>query len=378
MTSKDIISAAFGILLFMSVSAANSDDLPHVLGSDLEDDSNVIVLVETEEAANRLIVNASRGDYQLNSKKALFSLGLIALDFERPKGVSGRLAVADMKRMEPGAAAGVDSLYRVQAQDPVRARHFAGQILDWPQKGCQAHSPVGMIDDGIDHLSQSLGGAILTYRNFSDGPEARPHGTAIASLLVGPGRLTNAHLYSANVVGQENRGAGLFELIAAIDWMQSMEVPVVNISLAGPNNPVLEKAVGRTLKTGMLIVAAVGNDGPTSPALYPAAYDGVIAVTAIDSTFDVYDKAVQGAHVDFAAPGVDVFVPDQGYLTGTSIAAPFVTAAIVSDSDVTRFTSAALVKRAVVYAALDLGSPGHDNVFGAGLLRSSQTCEANF
>ncbi len=377
MTLKNITSAIFGLFSLLSVSGAYADDLPFTPVINLEDDSNVIVLVETEEAANRLIVNAARGDYQLNGKKRLLSLGLIALDFERPKGVSGRLAVADMKRMEPGSAAGVDSLYRIQSRGTDKARHFAGQLLEWPQEGCKAHSPVGMIDDGIDHLSQSLSSAILTYRNFSDGPQARPHGTAIASLLVGPGRLNNAHLYSANVVGRENRGAGLFELISALDWMQAMEVPVVNISLAGPNNPVLEKAINRTLDAGMIIVAAVGNDGPTSPALYPAAYQGVIAVTAVDSTYEVYDQAVQGIHIDFAAPGVDVFVKDQGYLTGTSIAAPFVTAAIVSDADVSKLRSSASVIRAVVDSVLDLGAPGHDQIFGAGIPRSSQTCEAN-
>lgn len=347
--------------------------------SALHDKSNVVVMVETEDAAKRLVINASRGDYQLNSKQVLASLNLIILDFERPRGISDRLAVADMKRMEPGAVVGLDDLYRVQSkqQNQSRGRHYADQLIEWPADGCLAHISIGMIDDGIDLRAKSLESADITARNFTDGPEARAHGTSVASLLVGKGRLKDARLYSANVVGQGDRGAGLVELVSALNWMQAMEVRLVNISLAGPKNPILEKAIRRTSKAGIVIVAAAGNDGPSAAPLYPAAFEEVISVTAVDSAYEIYDKAVQGTHIDFAAPGVDVFVSEKGYLTGTSIAAPFVTALIAGDKNLSKLTSSASVRRQASQGALDLGTPGHDQVYGAGLIQQSQTCEVN-
>ena len=345
----------------------------------VSDDTNVIVLVETEEAANRLMINASRGDYQLVGKRRLTGLNLILLDFRRPKGISSTLAVADMKRMEPSATAGVDSLYKIQqaAAQPVDPRQYASAMIEWPQNGCPAQVSLGMIDNGVDMSAPMLASAKITSRDFASDSDAGSHGTAIASLLVGDGRLVDAHLYSANVVGGGEPGAGVFEVVAALNWMQEMDIPLVNVSLAGPHNPVLEKAIKQATSRGMVIVAAVGNDGPSAAPLYPAAFEDVIAVTAVDSALDVYDQAVRGRHIDFAAPGVDVFVEGGGYLSGTSIAAPFVTSLIASDQTLAQQNRSELIRETVANNTVDLGAAGHDPVFGAGLIRQSQSCDLN-
>src|SRR5256885_5575025 len=60
------------------------------------------------------------------------------------------------------------------------------------------------------------------------------------------------------------------------------------------------------LARGHLVVAAVGNDGPAAPALYPAAWPGVVGVTAVDARQQVLVEALRGAQVKFAAPGADM------------------------------------------------------------------------
>ena len=353
----------------------------------IADGTNIIVLVRSEQAANELIINAARRNYQLNEKTKLDGLALILLDFERPPGVSGRIAIGDMQSMEPSATAGLNHIYTLQevgstlAARQKRVRQYAQALIEWPDAGCPAHTMIGMIDGHVDpvRLAQLSEGSVT--QDFSHGnPLGTEHGTAIAELLVGQGRLNNARLYAASVIAQtSNRevGTGVPELIRAIDWLQKSGVSLVNVSLAGPYNKLLDRAIQSATAKGMLIIAAVGNSGPDARPRYPAAFDSVIAVTAVDSEGEIYNNAVRGGHVDVAAPGVDVFVNvgvDGKYLSGTSIAAPFVTALIASNKDLVAMESASEVRGAIANQSVDLGSPGPDPVYGVGLVRSAQAC----
>ena len=351
----------------------------------LEDSTNVVVLVRTQEQANTLLVNASRRGYQLNERMHLEALEMILLDFERPLGISGDIAISDMKKMEPSATAGLDHFYTLQSETSsspaTLPRLYAQTMLAWPVNGCATNVSIGMIDGYVTPSNLSTPDAVIITRDFSNGAiGASDHGTAIAELLIGKGRLTGASLYSASVVAAdsaEQQGAGVFELVRAINWMQSEGVPLVNISLAGPYNAILDRVVQRANRKGMIMIAAVGNDGPDAKPRYPAAFDAVIAVTAIDSSRNIYRRAVRGDHVDFAAPGVDVFVnngPDAKYLTGTSLAAPFVTALIASDTHLSAEDSITNIRTQMSSATEDLGPSGYDPVYGRGLVRSTGNC----
>ena len=211
--------------------------------------------------------------------------------------------------------------------------------------------------------------------------QADAHGTAVAELLAGPGRLRDARLFHAAVVGSvpdADPAAGVDAILRAIDWLHGSGVRLVNVSLAGPYNKILDRGLAAAADRGMVIVAAVGNDGPGSPPRYPAAFDFVIAVTAVDADLVPYARAPRGDYVDFSAPGVDVFVPLNGgrYMTGTSIAAPFVTAVIASSPEAATLGSVAMVRASLAQAAVDLGATGADDVFGAGLARALAACRA--
>jgi hypothetical protein len=144
---------------------------------------------------------------------------------------------------------------------------------------------------------------------------------------------------------------------------------VANLSFAGPPNDVLALATERAAARGMLLAAAAGNDGPRSPPRYPAAYPWVVAVTAVDAARRPFVRAVRGAHLAFAGPGVGLEAPGRNgaRLSGTSYAVPAVTAAFAIAM---RTSDREQALAQLAGTALDLGTPGRDPVFGWGLIRS--------
>jgi minor extracellular protease Epr len=241
---------------------------------------------------------------------------------------------------------------------------------------------VGLIDTSLSLKHPALKGANIGMRDFVDGKKPRPtaHGTGIASLLVGAekgheGLLQGGQLIAASVFYQGDSGATgatTSSLVASLDWMAQNKVQVVNMSLAGPPNEVLGAMIARLSKQGMLVVAAVGNDGPASRPLYPAAFEPVVAVTAVDHKSQIYRWANQGPQVDLAAWGVSSRVAkDKGGYTdesGTSYAAPVVSAALAETIANGAGNSSAALK-SIISAAEDLGDKGRDNVYGYGLVK---------
>ena len=143
-----------------------------------------------------------------------------------------------------------------------------------------------------------------------------------------------ASLYSAVVFdgeGEALRG-DVTAIVAALDWLAQSQVRLVNLSLAGPPNLLLEEAVHAAADLGMVLVAAAGNRGPDAPPVYPGGYAPVIAVAAVDWRGRPYEMNNRGPYVEIAAPGVDVLSAraegGTAYWTGTSFATPFVTAAL--------------------------------------------------
>ena len=99
---------------------------------------------------------------------------------------------------------------------------------------------------------------------------------------------------------------------------------VVNMSFAGPADPTLHRMLAAAYEKGMVLIAAAGNAGPTSPPLYPGADPSVIAVTATNSIDGLFTMANRGPYIAVAAPGVDILALAPGgalqLTTGTSVA----------------------------------------------------------
>ena len=320
--------------------ASQSDGPQQKPTAAVTDDRLVVALVPTELAAENVRRAADSAGYRLIRTTDLEALGLEMLSFELPRGVTGAQAIVYLETAEPNSTVGVNHAYYLQQSNGLASRvDYANALLDWPTGGCRAMAPVGLIDSGVDATAQPLAGATVIRRRFAQGepPETR-HGTEVASVLAHPTRLHDARIYNADVIGAtENAGqsAGAASLIRAIDWLAGEGVRVINLSLAGPYNKLLNLAVNTAADRGLLLIAAVGNAGPAAEPQFPAGFEPVIAVTAVDANRGLYRNAGQGGHVDLAAPGVDVFVSsgESGrFVTGTSIAAPFVTARILADA----------------------------------------------
>lgn len=250
---------------------------------------------------------------------------------------------------------------------------------------CTAPVRVGMVDTSIATDHWVLNDARIMQERFLalaevDGTLTEPtmHGTAVASLLVGnrpgqwPARLPQAKIFNASVFYGRDRtlsGATLGHLLEGLNWLADQDLSVINISLTGPDNQLLAAAVSRLRERGVLMVAAVGNQGPSAPPLYPAAYTEVIGVTAADSSGKLYRWANQGDQVMFASNGVTVPVahPDAGMTadSGTSLASPVVAAALACQRNELSEDKAV---NALINAAKDLGRPGRDTEFGHGFL----------
>lgn len=245
---------------------------------------------------------------------------------------------------------------------------------------CEDALTVGIVDTAVNGAVKTFAGNAIQQRNFLPAGIETPldHGTAVAGVLVGNGEglqplLPNASLVVASVMYQRedgSQGATLLTLLDAMDWLAGQGVDVVNMSLAGPPNGILERAVEALAGRNITLVAAVGNDGPSAPPRYPAAYPAVIGATAVDRDKRVYRWANRGDQVAFAAMGVGVntAAADGGVAveSGTSMAAPVVSAFAAC------FARGQDASRAVPLLAemsIDLGEPGRDPVFGHGLLK---------
>jgi subtilisin family serine protease len=354
--------------------------------------SEVVAVVASVDVATDLEQSALRWGYELKRKEALKGLGLWVLTFDCPPGIDPRDASVELERLQPRATVEANHKYLLQSvttpiglTSPSQARLYANELIEWPEEGCETKMRIGMIDGQVDPSAISRKDLKIQRRDFVNekvGQAARNHGTAVAEILVGKGRLNNAELFAASVVAQDENGAtysGVEPILRALDWLVREDVSLINVSLAGPYNGTLAKGFDLAVDKGVMIVAAVGNDGPDSRPRYPAALKSVFAATAVDSAKEVYSKAVRGKHVDFAAPGVDVFVPTKAggrYISGTSIAAPFATARLAILDGLAKKNDIEEVRAKLSKLTKDLGEGGRDPVFGDGLITADGNCNS--
>lgn len=247
---------------------------------------------------------------------------------------------------------------------------------------CSAGSRIGVVDTGADLSHTSLAGSKIesrVMRSADRAPSDMLHGTAVLSLLAGKpesnvvGIAHQAQILHADAFHGEgdNARTDVFDLVAAIDWLVSAKVDVLNLSLSGPDNPLLQRAVLAAQNQGIHVVAAAGRPDRSKVTGYPARYDGVIAVGAVDGRLRPSRLSLRGKHVAFAAPGVGLTVAfgkdDVRRVDGTSFATPFVAAAYAMSR--ARGVPAGEITNDLAGSAQDLGARGRDPVYGWGLVR---------
>jgi subtilisin family serine protease len=286
----------------------------------------------------------------------LEGLGTAVTRLRIPLGMSVAKAEESLSRLLPRATISADNIYFQSGEANGALFNFAAFA---PSAG-SGSVPVGMIDGAPGQAVQ-----VSATRGFAKGaPIASNHGSAVASLLISAGAKT---VRVADVYGTDKAGGNALAIARGFGWLIGQNTKVITISLVGPKNPLLERAVAAAQRKGAVIVAAVGNDGPAAPPVYPASYDGVIAVTAVDGKRRALIEAGRALHLDYAAPGADIIALDSKgkriKVRGTSFAAPLVAARAAQVLGADRGWRSALDKEAV-----DLGKKGNDPTYGRGLV----------
>ena len=316
---------------------------------------------------------ATRQGFRLIERIRLEELGESMVRLAVPSGVSEAEAIQRIHILDPKAVVDFTHYYGMLPAGELAEDDATGARLGRKDGKLR----VGMVDTAVVRHPFFQGANVRT-RGFGSGQAASlpEHGTAVASILVSDG---TRDVVAANVFRTGGAGAPFTSadaIAAALDWLAEQQVPVVNISLAGPRNAILDTMIVRAMQRGITIVASAGNGGPTAPPAYPAALRNVIAVTAVDQANRVYRYANQGGYIVVAAPGVrEPGASAAGgfrLFSGTSFAAPHISAWIarcLGSRKTSGLGPAARCRGKLVAAARDLGAPGPDPVYGYGVIR---------
>lgn len=272
----------------------------------------------------------------------------------------------------------------VRAADPISDGQWYVKALDL----ASAHRisqgdgiKVGVIDTGVDPSHPDIKGSVIGGADFTgvDGgtglTDVDGHGTAVASLIAGHGRVlgvaphativslrvSDGFTDSANRVGQ------------AVRWAMNNDVKIVVIaSVYREDDLYLRQAIDAALLRDVVIVSGAGNKPRDTQVQYPALYPGVLAVGGTNTTGVLSPVSVTGTQVRLAAPSDGISVAYRGkqwfIATGTSNSAAIVAGAAALIRAKYPNLSASEVIRRLTSTAIDKGSAGRDDQYGYGIV----------
>ncbi|HEY0684234.1 MAG TPA: S8 family serine peptidase [Steroidobacter sp.] len=333
--------------------------------------NEVVALSPTQAALDR----ARAAGFGIGRTRTLEGLDVTIVVLQAPSGMSTRRALERLRREDPEGTYDYNHVYLESGEVAASPAAPAGAAA--PDRGAALTThKIGLIDGGVQRSHPVFSG-VTVHEHGCAGPIPSAHATAVASLLVGQsdvfhGAAPGAELFAADVYCGLATGGAVDSVAEAFAWMSREKVPVINISLVGPANVLLEQIIRVVTTRGHVVVAAVGNDGPSAPPLFPAAYPSVVAVTGVDAKQRVLVEACRGKHVDFSAPGANMSAAGIespfGVVRGTSFAAPIVAGLLARQLSVISKDQADAAVSALVAQATDLGARGLDKVYGNGLV----------
>lgn len=247
---------------------------------------------------------------------------------------------------------------------------------------------IAVIDTGISpHSDLRVSGGYSTIDSTTEWTDDNGHGTHVAGIIsserndfgvvgVAPG----ANIYSVKALDSDGEGT-LDDLLEAIEWSIQNEMDIINLSL-GTNyeSSTLQTVIDKAYNAGILIVGASGNDSEGNSVLYPAKYENVIGVSAVDENFNITSFSSTGTEVEFSAPGVNVvstFLGESyGKANGTSQASPHVTGMLALLKQKNPELTSVELRTELVNYVQDLGEPGRDLFYGHGFVNFNPDVKA--
>jgi len=333
--------------------------------------------------ADQALQQAQARGFQIQTDQTLQPAGERVVTLLVPDGLSTQRALQQLRAADPEGSYDFDHLFVESApaeptqSTPARATATATAHGGGAMPAAVAIR-VGLIDGGVDVDHPVFATQRPQLSGCGGGSVPSAHGTAVASLFVGRspefhGAAPGAQLVAVDVYcGRDAPGGRVRDIVLGLGDLMSADVRVINLSVVGPDNAVLAAVIRKVIARSIIIVAATGNDGPNAAPLYPAAYPGVVAVTAVDAHAKVLMEACGGEHVRFAAPGADMLAaaPGAGYtaVRGTSYASPLVAGLLARLLLRQAPMPVEEVVRQLAMTAQDMGKRGRDRRYGYGLV----------
>jgi hypothetical protein len=362
---------------------------------------------ETRFVPNELVLHVDPAISPQTLDAAMRRHGLTTVESQRMELTGGTLLrlrygdsreMTDVVRSLEGENIGVaqpDYVYSVQQDSAIAGKNGSSpggfnQYIVAKLRLDEAHRVatgakvlVAVIDSKIDATHPDLSGALAGEFDAigrSDPPDT--HGTGMVGAIAAHRRLMGiapgARILAVRAFSPESGKspqATTRHIIAGLEWAIQKGARVVNMSFAGPYDPMLQLAMKNAHDKGVVLIAASGNLGPKSPPLYPAAYPRVIAVTATDERDRLFAQSVRGPHIALAAPGVDIVVPapnkEYQFTTGTSVAAAHVSGVAALLIERHPEVDADTVFEVLTSSARRLDPKGRGDEFGWGLVDPS-------
>ena len=263
----------------------------------------------------------------------------------------------------------------------------------WDLSSGSSTVTIAIVDSGVDLTHVDLADKIVPGYDFVNNDSIPQddygHGTHVAGIAAAitdnnvgiAGVSWGARIMPVKVLNASGNGS-FANVAAGIVWAADNGARVINLSLGG-NTPssTLQDAVNYAYARGVIIVAAAGNSAGNS-AFYPASYPHVIAVAATDSSNHHASFSNSGPDIAVAAPGVSIYSTmignTYGYLSGTSMAAPFVAGLAAILRGLPGDNSPDQIAQRLETSALDLGTPGRDDYYGYGLIQMDAAIKSAF
>ena len=305
----------------------------------------------------------------------------------------GRALAAQLRGRRVVVDAEVEGVVRAFA-DPRQPEQWGLSAVRAPEAwaaGDAAGQVLAVVDSGVDLDHPDLQPVLVPGRDYVDGdhvPEdANGHGTHVAGIAGavagnaegGAGAALRARILPLRVLDATG-GGRTGDVAAGIIYAVDAGATVVNLSLGGPtSSAAVANAVNYALTRGVPVVAAMGNESSSTPS-YPAALPGVIAVGAVNRDGSRSSFSNTGSHLSVVGPGRDILSTYLGgsYVleSGTSMATPFVAAAVAHVRQANRYAMPDEVARHITRTATDLGATGFDTSYGFGRVQMAAATQS--
>ena len=295
-------------------------------------------------------------------------------------------ASPNLKLAQNAPAGNVASAGTLPAGDPAQYAIEKLHLVAAHRLATGRNVSIAVVDSEIDGGNPDLRGAIKeNYDATGTAGSPQAHGTNMAGAIAARGHLlgvapgANIIGIKAFVEGPSGVTGSSEQILKGLDHAASSGARIINMSFAGPRDPMLERLLTAAYDNNLILVAAGGNGGPRAAPLFPGADPHVIAVTATDSKDRPFAGANRGKYIALAAPGVDVLVPTIGdgctLTTGTSVAAANASGVVALLVERWPTLTPAQVRTALTRSARTI-LPGDNNFqTGAGLIDPVQAFE---